>query len=146
MLENLIESEPGKVLGWVEFRDGLELQVEFIGRRRFAEIQTKCTRTLWRRHQQVQELDETLLRDEFAKIIHDWRGLGRHNVRKFVMIRDDVEIPETIPFSKEGLLYIMDQASGFDAFIVQTVTDVEAINRSRLDDEKKTSGTISTVS
>ena len=138
MLEDLVEQEPGKVLGWVEFRDGLEFQIEFIGQQRLSEINRKCTKVFWKRHERFEELDEQALREEFSQIIHDWRGLGKHNVHKFVALRAGADVPETIPFSKAGLKWIMDQAAGFDNFLINAVTDIERINQGRIEEEKKT--------
>lgn len=143
-LNELVEQDSGAVRGWVTFVEGFDVDLEYIGKQRLQEITRKCTKTFYRNHQPVEEVDSKKLTREVARFIKGWRGMDGEMVARFFPVKDGVDLDGLeVPCTEENRIYMLNYAYGFDDFIMKAITQIQVIRAERLEGEIKNSEALS---
>lgn len=143
-LKDLVNDETELVSGWVTFCDGFDLELEYIGKRQLREIIQGCTKTVYRAHQPIQETDEAKLRNKLAGFIKDWRGLDEKTLRRLFPLKDGISLNgDQVPCTEPNKLFMLENCYNFEDFLVKNLTEIEALQRQKLEAELKNSGALS---
>ena len=140
-LNEIVENE-GNITGWVTFAPGFDLLVEHVPKRTLQAMTRKATRTVYRKHQPVEEVDEDLMTKNLAKCILDWR-ITEEALRRIFALKTGVELDLVsnggLPCDEDNKVFMLQRAYGFDNFIVRIITDLEELQ----ENETKNSETLS---
>lgn len=137
-LEQLVNDET-TLTGWVTFKKGFDVELDYVDRPALIEIQRKCTKTQWRRRQPVEILDEERFIKELSDRIKNWRGLNQEMLKTLFPLRPDADLNgNEVPCTDGNKAFMLKQCYGFDEFIVDSITEIETIQGERAEAEKKT--------
>ncbi len=143
-LKDLVEKEKGSVSGWATFMEGFDVELQFVERKTLQEMRRKCTRTIWRSHQPVEELDEERFYKMLAGHILGWRGLNEDVLRKLFPLPDGFSLDGLeVPCDDANKSYMLQDAYGFDDFVFKHLTDLETLKQEQFDSEAKNSEALS---
>lgn len=141
-IKDLVQ-ENDAIRGWVTYMDGFDIEIEHVGKQRLQEITRRCTKTYWRNHNQVEELDAKRLTREVARFICDWRLPGEIFAKIFP-VKSGLDLAGVrIDCTEENKIYMLERAYGFDDFIMRTITDIEALRAEQIEKELKNSEALS---
>jgi len=149
-LRNLVDQE-NKVTGWVTFKAGFDVELEFVPKATLEAIQRRCTRTVYKRHQPVEEVNEEKLNKELANFIRGWKGFDGALLKKLFPVKagtglaDDAEIP-CDDCDEANRLYMLKNCYGFGDFVVNSITEFETLRQDQAEAERKNSGALSHTS
>jgi len=127
MVEKALES--GMTV-WVEFTDGFEIEVKFVGREAFQSLYNKCTRFQF--NPKTHKREDVPDRDKFyrlwgEKTIKDWRGLTLGKLAKLVPIKPGKEedLKQDIPCEPENKQTLLKHNGEFDDLILAVASNYE---------------------
>lgn len=138
-----VVDEKAKVTGWFEFIEGFEVELSYMSRPALQEINRKCTRTTYKKHQPMEEADSNLLNKEIAKYILNWRGLDKAVLERMFTLKEGAVMNGDVPCTSESKTFLLEKAYGFDDFIIRSLTELEGYRREKLDEEIKNSSALS---
>lgn len=143
-ISELVKQGDGQITGWVTFVEGFDVELEYVDKKKLFDIKTRCTKTVYRNHQPIEDLDEKRMMREIAGFIRDWKGMDGKMVRRFFPVKEGVDLTGVeVPCTLENKLYMLENAYGFDDFIMKNITRIEAIQAERFEEELKNSGALS---
>ena len=105
---------------------GFKLNLSFLSREDLVKIRKKATTSKFARGQMVETVDDKLFLQLYtAGSVKGWSGLKLAYVDKLAPVDLTGQDPEdTLEFSEENALYLMEQSTVFDKFISDTVTEI----------------------
>jgi hypothetical protein len=118
---------------WVEFQNtGWEIELEYSTKSTLAAMLDRSTKTVYKNHQPVEELDNVLFCHQLAKKVKGWRGLtlGLLSTLIPIVIGDDEKTAQ-VPCTRDNVLALLDEVYGFDIFIRDTITDLSRFAQER---------------
>jgi len=119
---------PNKVVD-VDFPgySGFTVKVAYLSREALVNLRKKCTVTTFKNRQAGEDLDDKKFLELYTKAaVKGWSGLKLAYLEKLAPIEVGDNDPEAeLPFSDESALELMKASSDFDAFISNSVTDLE---------------------
>ena len=106
--------------------DGFKLNLNFLSRESLINIRKKSSKTVFKRNQPTEELDDKLfLKLYTAGCIKGWKGLTYDYLNKLAPVDiADKDPTEELEYSEENALDLMQASSEFDSFISSTVTEL----------------------
>ena len=111
---------------------GFKVTLGFLSRDTLLNIRKKATRTHVKNRQTVEELDDKLFLQLYAKSsVLGWTGLKLHYLEQLVPV--DLEgqnLEDELPYSEENALFLMQGSPNFDAFVSETVTELSNFKKS----------------
>lgn len=110
--------------GLVDFK----IQVSFLSREELVKIRKKATKTAYKNRQPVEELNEDLFLQLYVEnTIKGWTGLKLRYLSQLAPVDLSAfkDLDKELDYTSENALSLMKSSSDFDAFISETVTDLE---------------------
>ena len=105
-----------------------KVQVSFLSREELVKIRKKATKTSYKNRQPVEELNEDLFLQLYVEnTIKGWTGLKLKYLSQLapVDLSSTKDVEQELAFSAENALSLMKSSANFDAFISETVTDLQ---------------------
>jgi len=141
-IDEIIEVEKGKIQGWVEFRDGFEILLEYCDKVTLQDITKKATKTVWIKHVQTEVLDEDKMIRGISEYIVDWRGLKKEVAENILPLKDEATFNE-IECNGAWKKVLLEHAYGFAEFVTEAITNLEQLRKGQKEAELKNSGALS---
>ncbi len=107
---------------------GFKVNVSFLSREELVKIRKKATKTVFKNRQPVEELnDELFLQLYVQNVIKGWSGLKLRYLEQLapVDLTGQKDVEQELAYSEENALGLMKSSADFDAFISETVTDLQ---------------------
>lgn len=143
-LNQIVETEPEKLRKWATFKEGFDVEIEYVSRESLEALRRKCMKVKYRNHQRIEELDEQLFYAELAKKITAWRGLTVEVLRTMLPVKQDAALNgQQIECTESNKLVLLRKAYGFDDFIFNALTDLQGVSREQTEAELKNSNALS---
>jgi hypothetical protein len=142
---NQLVDQDRKTTGWVTFKPGFDVALEFVPLKTLETIRKNCTKTVYKRHQPVEVTDEDRLNKEIANYIVDWKGFDGAMLKTLFPIKIDADIPdgEEIPCDAKNKLYMLTNCYGFGDFVINNLTEYDALRKEQFEKELKNSDALS---
>ncbi len=105
---------------------GFVVSVSFLSRETLQNIRKKATKTTFKNRQPVEELNDELFLELYAKAtIKGWKGLTYKYLEELAPIdTTGLNLEEELGFTDDNAFALMKSSSNFDAFISEQVTDL----------------------
>lgn len=113
---------------------GFKVTLSFLTRESLVNIRKKSTKTSFKNRQPVDEFNEQLFLELYAKAaIKDWSGLKLSYVEQLapVDLSGQKDLNATLAYNEENALYLMKESSDFDAFVTEQVSDLGNFSKSK---------------
>lgn len=112
---------------------GFIVTLAFLTRETLIGIRKKATKTTFKNRQPVDEFDENLFLQLYAKAaIKGWKGLKLSYVEQLAPVDLSGQDSEaTLNYTEENALYLMKESSNFDAFVSEQVADLGNFSTSK---------------
>ena len=124
-LKNLLV--PSKALD-IEYpgMPGFTIGLAFLSRETLQQIRKKATKTSFKNRQPVDELNEDLFLDLYAKAtVKGWSGLKLKYLELLAPVDlSGQDLEAELDYSEENALYLMKNSAEFDTFVSEKVTDL----------------------
>lgn len=108
---------------------GMKVSVCYLAREELVKLRKKCTHTKFnkRTHQPEEELNEPKFLTEYCKaVIKGWSGLKYRYLEELLLVDISALDPEDeLIHTQENAELLMRNASDFDGWITETVSDLE---------------------
>ena len=107
---------------------GFTVKVSFLSREELVKIRKKATKTAFKNRQPVEELNEDLFLQLYVEnTVKGWIGLKLKYLSQLapVDLSSTKDLDQELAFTPENALSLMKSSANFDAFISETVTDLE---------------------
>jgi hypothetical protein len=107
---------------------GFTVKVSFLSREELVKIRKKATKTAFKNRQPVEELNEDLFLQLYVEnTVKGWTGLKLKYLSQLapVDLSSTKDVEQELAFTPENALSLMKSSANFDAFISETVTDLE---------------------
>ena len=107
---------------------GFTVKVSFLSREELVKIRKKATKTAFKNRQPVEELNEDLFLQLYVEnTVKGWTGLKLKYLSQLapVDLSGTKDVEQELAFTQENALSLMKSSANFDAFISETVTDLE---------------------
>lgn len=125
---------------WAEYRDGFEVEIRYLPRARLRGMLDRAARREWdsKNHRATETIDgEKFARLMAEEVVAGWRGLTPEVLKKMV---DMQSYPDSdVPYSAEDCAELLQKAYGFDTWVQQICSDLEAFEAARRAAEEKNS-------
>lgn len=105
---------------------GFKINVSFLSRDDLVKIRKKSTGTSYKRGSLVETLNDDLFLQLYTQgSVKGWSGLKLEYLDKIAPVDlTGQNLDDTLEFSDENALFLMQQSAEFDKFISDTVTDI----------------------
>lgn len=137
-LDQIIDRD-GTLEGWVTYVDGFDLLLQYADRISITEIDNRCKKTVWIRHQRTEDRDENRWRKEMANYIKDWRFTVEAAQKILSLKEGTYQVGDTIDCTDKAKILLLETVTGFDLFLLDAITSLETIRDGRKEAEKKIS-------
>lgn len=106
--------------------EDFKVNVAFLSRETLINIRKKSTKATFKNRQASEDLDDKLFLQLYVKAaVKGWSGLKLSTLEQLAPVDLDGQNPEdTLPYTEENALFLMQNSANFDAFISETVTDL----------------------
>jgi len=139
-LNELIKKPGQDLLVWVEFK-GLEIELIYADRVTIDGLVNRSKITIYRKHQPLEQLNESLVLKNISRLINDWRiTLGQ--LAELIHMDIGDQDPETkVPCTEANKVALLTNLYDFDTFVFDTVTELQNFRAGKMEEEIKNSGT-----
>lgn len=105
---------------------GFVVSVTFLSRETMQTMRKKATKTTYKKHQPVEEIDDNLFLELYVKAtISGWKGLKLKHLEQLAPVDlSGQDMEAELEYSEENALYLIKNSSAFDAFVNEQVTDL----------------------
>lgn len=112
---------------------GFKVTLSFLTREALINIRKKSTKTSFKNRQPVEEFNEQLFLELYAKAaIKGWTGLKLAYVEQLAPVDLAGQDSEaTLAYTEENALYLMKESSEFDAFVSEQVSDLGNFSKNK---------------
>lgn len=113
---------------------GFKVTLSFLTREALINIRKKSTKTSFKNRQPVEEFNEQLFLELYAKAaIKGWSGLKLSYLEQLapVDLSDQKDLDATLAYTEENALYLMKESSEFDAFVSEQVSDLGNFSKNK---------------
>lgn len=112
---------------------GFKVTLSFLTREALINIRKKSTKTSFKNRQPVEEFNEQLFLELYAKAaIKGWSGLKLSYVEQLAPVDLSGQDPDaTLAYTEENALYLMKESSEFDAFVSEQVSDLGNFSKNK---------------
>ena len=102
------------------------VSVTFLSRESMQTMRKKATKTTYKKHQPVEEIDDTLFLELYVKsTINGWKGLKLKYLEQLAPVDlSGQDLEAELEYSEENALYLIKNSSAFDSFVNEQVTDL----------------------
>ena len=108
---------------------GMTVALCYLAREELVKLRKKCITTKFNKktHQPEEELDEERFLLEYCRaVIKGWKGLKYKYLEEFLLVDISALNPEDeLPYTQENSELLMRNATGFDTWVTETVSDLE---------------------
>lgn len=108
---------------------GMSVDLCYLAREELVKLRKKCVTTKFNKktHQPEEQLDEERFLLEYCKaVIKGWKGLKYKYLEELLLVDISALSPDdTLPYTKENSELLMRNATGFDTWVTETVSDLE---------------------
>lgn len=112
--------------------EGFKINTSFLSREELVKLRKKSSRTVYKNRQPSEELNEELFLKLYVEAtIKGWSGLKFKYLEQLLLVDiSKIKDPETcMDFSMENALVLMKNSADFDAFISDTVSDLQVFTK-----------------
>lgn len=109
------------------------VSVTFLSRETMQTMRKKATKTTYKKHQPVEELDDNLFLELYVKAtVKGWTGLKLKYLEQLAPVDlSGQDLEAELEYSEENALYLIKNSTGFDAFVNEQVTDLGKFSNSK---------------
>ena len=102
------------------------VSVTFLSRESMQTMRKKATKTTYKKHQPVEEIDDNLFLELYVKsTINGWKGLKLKYLEQLAPVDlSGQDLEAELEYSEENALYLIKNSSAFDSFVNEQVTDL----------------------
>ena len=108
---------------------GMTVALCYLAREELVKLRKKCITTKFNKktHQPEEELDEERFLLEYCRaVIKGWKGLKYRYLEELLLVDISALNPEDeLPYTQENSELLMRNATGFDTWVTETVSDLE---------------------
>ena len=108
---------------------GMTVSLCYLAREELVKLRKKCITTKFNKktHQPEEELDEERFLLEYCRaVIKGWKGLKYRYLEELLLVDISALNPEDeLPYTQENSELLMRNATGFDTWVTETVSDLE---------------------
>tara|TARA_R110002072_G_scaffold112290_4_gene241216 strand:- start:625 stop:1056 length:432 start_codon:yes stop_codon:yes gene_type:complete len=108
---------------------GMTVSLCYLAREELVKLRKKCITTKFNKktHQPEEELDEERFLLEYCRaVIKGWKGLKYKYLEELLLVDISALNPEDeLPYTQENSELLMRNATGFDTWVTETVSDLE---------------------
>jgi hypothetical protein len=108
---------------------GMTVALCYLAREELVKLRKKCITTKFNKktHQPEEELDEERFLLEYCRaVIKGWKGLKYKYLEELLLVDISALNPEDeLPYTQENSELLMRNATGFDTWVTETVSDLE---------------------
>lgn len=115
------------------FMDGFKVELRFLAKKDLQRLIKKCTRTVYKKHVQTEELDSAAFAVEMARYIKGWSGLTPEICAKIIPVDAAKLGSDEIPCTEANKIALIDNGYDFEKFLEDSITSFE---RFQLEAEK----------
>ena len=108
---------------------GMTVALCYLAREELVKLRKKCITTKFNKktHQPEEQLDEERFLLEYCRaVIKGWKGLKYKYLEELLLVDISALNPEDeLPYTQENSELLMRNATGFDTWVTETVSDLE---------------------
>lgn len=112
--------------------EGFKINVSFLSREELVKLRKKSSKLVFKNRQSTEELNEELFLKLYVEAtIKGWSGLKYKYLEQLLLVDiSKIKDPaECMSFSVENALVLMKNSADFDAFISETVSDLQVFTK-----------------
>ena len=115
--------------------EGMTVDLCYLAREELVKLRKRCLSTKWdkKSHQPLEEFDEDKFIVEYCKaVIKGWKGLKYKYLEELLLVDISSLDPEDeLPFTADNSELLMKNANDFDAWVTETVGDLENFTKNK---------------
>ena len=115
--------------------EGMTVDLCYLAREELVKLSKRCLSTKWdkKSHQPLEEFDEDKFIVEYCKaVIKGWKGLKYKYLEELLLVDISSLDPEDeLPFTADNSELLMKNANDFDAWVTETVGDLENFTKNK---------------
>jgi len=137
-LGKLIQEKRKGLTAWVSFSDSFDIELAYTERRELERMVERSKKTVWKRHQQVEDYDDERFNAQLAEKIVDWEGLTLGKLAGLTNIEiAESDADQTVPCTDANKVALLNEIYGLNTFIRDTIMDISAFREARAEEERK---------
>ena len=112
--------------------EGFKVNIAFLSRDELVKIRKKSSKTIFKNRQSSEELNEELFLKLYVEsTVKGWTGLKYKYLNQLLLVdTSKVEnVEKTLEFNLDNAVLLMKNSTEFDAFISETVSDLQAFTK-----------------
>jgi len=125
----------GDMTIWVEFIDGFEVEIRFVGREKFQKLYEKCVKFDW--NPKTHKREDIPDREKFLKLwaekaVKNWKGLTLGKLANLIPINLDegVDTKLEVPATVENRVTLLKHNAEFDDFVISIANNYQTFKES----------------
>jgi len=108
---------------------GMSVDVCYLAREELIKLRKRCINTKWNKktHQPEEDLDDEKFIQEYSKaVIKGWKGLKYRYLEELLLVDiGDLDPDDELPYTTDNGELLMKNATTFEGWITETVSDLE---------------------
>ena len=133
-LASLLTPSKTVTVDYPEF-EGFSVQLCYLSREELVKLRSRCLSQKFNKKTRgfEEQLDDDKFIVEYCKaVIKGWKGLKYKYVEKMLLIdASSVDLEDELPYTQEDAEIMMKNASDFDTWVTETVSDLENFTSSK---------------
>ena len=133
-LASLLTPSKTVTVDYPEF-EGFSVQLCYLSREELVKLRSRCLSQKFNKKTRgfEEQLDDDKFIVEYCKaVIKGWKGLKYKYVEKMLLIdASSVDLDDELPYTQEDAEIMMKNASDFDTWVTETVSDLENFTSSK---------------
>ena len=137
-LSKLIAEKRKGLTTWVTFADCFDIELVYTERRELERMVEKSKKTVWKRHQQVEDYDDERFNQQLARKIADWKDLTLGKLAGLTNIDIAGSDPnQVIPCTAENKVALLNEIYGLNTFVRDTIMDIAVFREQKQEGRRK---------
>jgi len=139
-LGKLIAEKRKNLTTWVTFDDCFAIELAYTERRELERMVERSKKSVWKRHQQVEDYDDERFNVQLSTKIVDWKDLTLGKLAGLTNIDlADSDPDQTIPCTEENKVTLLTEIYGLNTFIRDTIMDIAVFRENKAEAQRKNS-------
>lgn len=137
-LSRLIEEKRTTLTAWVEFTDGVAIELEYAEPAEIKKMLKRSRTTKYKKHQPIEGYDDDLYARQIAPKVKNWKGLTLGKLAELINIAvSEKEAAAIVEFNQDNLAAMFDKVPGFLSFVSNAIADLGVIRAGKQEAELK---------
>jgi hypothetical protein len=132
-LSEIVSDE--RLLIWGEF-DGVPIQIEYVDAESARKMVRSATKNVWKKNQQVEELDGEKFARMLAEKITDWK-MTVGDTERFFNLKPGADPKEPVECDSENKIFMMENCRGFASWLENFVLEIRNFQERKAEENEK---------